>query len=317
MGSRSLKTEIAQESIGDLRIEVHKIFLSPSIAIALSHVQHKGTPRGRLPPLVLAHGVFVNRNIWLSAKGKGMAAWLARRGVDVWLLEVRDHGRAFVCGPRRSKAGFDDLVDLDVRVAIETVLEVTGAKKLFWIGHSHGGILIYAFLGKYHEANPSIAGVVTLGTQTTEQNRTWRQRGRLISIPVIVSLLGYFPSRRLHLGPEDEFGRVMTEWFWWNWMHKWTNNEFDYQLALKNFSAPLLCLVGVRDDMANPEGCARIFNGVGSADRTFHVLGRRYSNRADYDHTSIIIGADAEREIWPMILHWIERRGISKGEAEV
>jgi predicted alpha/beta hydrolase len=313
VGARGLKTEIAQESIRDLQIDVHKIFLSPTSAIALSHVRRKESPLRSLPPVILAHGVFVNRNIWLSAKGKGMAAWLARFGLDVWLLEVREHGRAFVCGPRRSKAGFDDLVDLDVRVAIETVRELTGAKKLFWIGHSHGGILIYAFLGKYHEANSLLAGVVTLGTQTTEQNRTWRQRGRLISIPVIVSLLGYFPSRRFRLGPEDEFGQVMMEWFWWNWKHEWVNNDFDYQSALVNISAPLLCLVGISDDMANRDGCERIFGGVGSSDKTFRALGRRYSNRADYDHTSIIIGADAEKEVWPMILQWIEPRGIAAG----
>lgn len=313
MGSRTLKTEIAQESIGDLRIEVHKLFMSPTSAIALSHVRHKDTPLRRLPPLILAHGVFVNRNIWLSARGKGMAAWLARLGLDVWLLEVREHGRAFICGPRRSKVGFDDLVDQDVRVAIETVRELTGAKRLFWVGHSHGGILIDAFLGKYHEANPMLAGIVTLGTQTTGQNKTWRQRGRLISIPVIVSMLGYFPSRRLRLGPEDEFGRVMMEWFWWNWRQKWINNEFDYQSSLRNITAPLLCLVGVSDDMANPEGCERIFNRVGSSDKTFRVLGRRYSNRADYDHSSIIIGPDAEREVWPMIVQWIERRGMAAG----
>ncbi|MBZ5536683.1 MAG: alpha/beta hydrolase [Acidobacteriia bacterium] len=317
MGTRSLKTEVDQESIGDLRIEVHKVYLSSTSAIALSHVRRKDTPLRHLPPVVLAHGVFVNRNIWLSAKGKGMAAWLARFGLDVWLLEVRGHGRASVGDPRRSKTGFDDLVDVDVRVAIETIRELTGAKKLFWVGHSHGGILIYAFLGKYHEANSLLAGVVTLGTQTTEQNKTWRQRCRLISIPVVVSLLGYFPARRLRLGPEDEFGRVMLEWFWWNWKQKWINNDFDYQSALRNISVPLLCLVGVSDDMANPEGCERIFNGVGSSDKTFCVLGRRYSNRADYDHTSIIISADAEREVWPMILQWIERRGIATSQADL
>ncbi|MFI5176682.1 MAG: hypothetical protein ACHQKY_17620, partial [Terriglobia bacterium] len=101
----------------------------------------------------------------------------------------------------------------------------------------------------------------------------------------------------------------MMEWFWWNWKRKWTNNGFDYQAALKEISTPLLCLVGIRDDMADPEGCKRIFDGVGSPDKTFRILSRGLSNRADYDHTSIIISADAEKEVWPMILDWIERRG--------
>jgi pimeloyl-ACP methyl ester carboxylesterase len=309
VGLRSLKTEIAKELIGNLEIEVHKIFTSPTSAIALSHVISRGASPRPLPPLILSHGVFVNRNIWLSSKGKGMGAWLARLGFDVWLLEVREHGRAFVSGPRRRETGFDDLVDVDVRVAIDNVLELTGSKKVFWIGHSHGGILINAFLGKYPDANALLSGFVTLGTQTTGQSKTWRQRGRLIAIPLIVSLFGYFPSRRLRLGPDDEFGRVMMEWFWWNWKRKWTNNGFDYQAALKDISTPSLCLVGIRDDMADPEGCKRIFDGVGSPDKTFRILSRRLSNRADYDHTSIIISADAEKEVWPMILDWIESRG--------
>lgn len=235
-----------------------------------------------------------------------MGAWLARLGFDVWLLEVREHGRASLNGARHSKSGFDDLVDVDVRTAIESVLNYTGSAKIFWIGHSHGGILIYAYLGKFPEENKSLAGFVTIGTQTTEQNKTMRQWGRLISIPLVAPVLGYFPSRRLKLGPEDELGAIMMEWFWWNFNHQWTNNGFDYQAALRNISTPLLCLCGTNDDMANPIGCRKIFSDVGSVDKTFHVLGRQFSNQIDYNHTSIIIGPDAEQEIWPMIVNWIE-----------
>lgn len=302
------RSEITQESIRDLEVEVHKIFVTPSAAIALSHLKGAGVPVQHRFPLILSHGVFVNRNIWLSLKGRGMGAWLARQGFDVWLLEGREHGRALVRGVRRNHTGFDELVHEDVRLAIRTVLEQTGAEKIFWIGHSHGGILIYAFLGRHPEGNASIAGFITLGTQTTEQTQTWRQIGRLLSIPLIVPALGYFPSRMLKLGPDDEFGKVMMEWFWWNWKRRWVNNEFDYQAALKNISAPLLCLAGAADDMANPKGCRRLFEDAGSSDKTFHILGRKFSRRIDYDHTSIIIGPDAEQEVWPLILNWMEQR---------
>lgn len=306
---RPVKSEITRESIGDLQIELHKIFTTPLTAIALSHVTRRSASPAPLPPLILAHGVFVNRNIWLSARGKGMGAWLARLGHDVWILETREHGRARVHGFRHSQASFDDLVKVDVPVAIEAVRERSGARKVFWIGHSHGGILIFAALGRYPQLNDSLAGFITLGAQTTEQNKTWRQRGRLVSIPLIVSMMGYFPSRQMRLGPEDEFGVVMSEWFRWNWKRQWVNRGFDYQGALTNISAPLLCLAGSGDDMANPAGCRSLFADAGSEDKTFRLLSRQNSNRTDYDHTSLIIGPDAENEVWPMLVSWMERHG--------
>jgi predicted alpha/beta hydrolase len=306
---RPVKSEITRESIGELQIELHKIFTTSVTAIALSHVTCRSASPVRLPPLILAHGVFVNRNIWLSARGKGMGAWLARLGHDVWILETREHGRAHVRGVRNSRASFDDLVNIDVPIAIEAVREQSGAKKIFWIGHSHGGILIFAALGRYPELNDFLAGFITLGAQTTQQNKTWRQRSRLVSIPLIVSMMNYFPSRQMRLGPEDEFGVVMSEWFRWNWKRRWVNRGFDYQGALKNISAPLLCLAGSSDDMANPAGCRSLFTDAGSVDKTFRLLSRQNLNRIDYDHTSLIIGPDAENEVWPMLVSWMERHG--------
>lgn len=298
--------ELIQETIADLNIEVHKVFTSPTSAIALSHIHCRQARPRHLPPVILAHGVFVNRNIWLSAKGRGMGAWLARSGFDVWLFEAREHGRALVRGVRRNSASFDDLVEVDVLAAIETVRHQTGAANIFWIGHSHGGILIYAHLGRYTESNSLLAGFVTVGTQTTAQNKNWRHWARLFSTPLLTGLFDYFPSRLLKLGPDDELKHVMTEWCQWNRRRRWTNRGFDYQAALQHISTPLLCLVGISDDMANPEGCERLFAGAGSPDKTFKVLGRKFANRIDYDHTSVIIGPDAEQEVWPMIASWLE-----------
>ena len=57
----------------------------------------KVLPCGGGPPVVLVHGFAQNRYTWHSS-GRSMSAWLAAQGFDVYVLELRGHGR---CDGRR------------------------------------------------------------------------------------------------------------------------------------------------------------------------------------------------------------------------
>ncbi|NJK89019.1 MAG: alpha/beta hydrolase [Myxococcales bacterium] len=118
-------------------------------------------------PVILSHGLAANRfNMDFHRDGHGsgrssLARYLARRGFDVWVLETRGHGHAKT--PRRALWNAWDEVREDVPTAIRTVLDVTSRERVFWVGHSWGGllqVLLQASGGR--EAN-NVAGVVALG----------------------------------------------------------------------------------------------------------------------------------------------------------
>ena len=45
-------------------------------------------------PVILLHGTYSKRNFWISPKGVGLGAFLADRGFDVWIPELRGHGHS-------------------------------------------------------------------------------------------------------------------------------------------------------------------------------------------------------------------------------
>ena len=98
-------------------------------------------------PVILLHGFASNYYTW-DIPGKSLGKFLADHGYDVWLFNLRGHGEGeFQSGPSRGPGNwdFDTFAVYDVPAMIRKVMETTG-KRPFWIGHSMGGMLIYAYL---------------------------------------------------------------------------------------------------------------------------------------------------------------------------
>ena len=83
-----------------------------------------------------------------------LAVYLAERGHDVWVLELRGHGRSTpkptwletVLAQGRNEGGSWSImkyIDHDLPSAIQYVRNHTHAKKVHWVGHSMGGIVLY------------------------------------------------------------------------------------------------------------------------------------------------------------------------------
>ncbi len=98
-------------------------------------------PRPNAPPVLLLHGLAQNLHGWdLPVPGHSLARHLSAAGFDVWLGNLRGHGRR----PHRSGAGaraarIDDYGLLDVPALLDRVRRVTGRPPLV-VGHSMGGI---------------------------------------------------------------------------------------------------------------------------------------------------------------------------------
>ena len=115
--------------------------------LAIHHV----TPEKKDPkkhPVILCHGLGANRTNLHMPGDRSLARYLAARGYDCYVLELRGAGHSMDRTWFSRKAwdfGFNDFVDRDLPATIAHVREVTGSKKIHWVGHSMGGMVAYAY----------------------------------------------------------------------------------------------------------------------------------------------------------------------------
>ncbi len=123
-------------------------------------------------PLLLVHGFSQNRLTWTSGEFvKNMLYF----GVDVHILELRGHGRSSreLQFQKNRTFGKPLPVDIDfqwdidsyflydIPAAVKAVKKLTGFKKIFYCGHSMGGMLGYCYASRFQD---NLYGLVTIGS---------------------------------------------------------------------------------------------------------------------------------------------------------
>ena len=121
--------------------------------LALCHWSPAGRPgEKKRHPVLMIHGLGANRlNMDLDDR-YSIARAAARRGFDVYILELRGSGLSRAPHGRnrtRFSWGFADYADQDVPVATAAILERTGAPALHGVGHSMGGAVMSIAGGKF------------------------------------------------------------------------------------------------------------------------------------------------------------------------
>ena len=73
-------------------------------------------------------------------------------GFDVWIVSLRgDEGTTPPSRRARRSISFDDYARYDMAAAVDAVRERTGSETVSWVGHSLGGMLLYAWLSQRPE----------------------------------------------------------------------------------------------------------------------------------------------------------------------
>ncbi|XP_077533938.1 gastric triacylglycerol lipase-like [Haemaphysalis longicornis] len=116
----------------------------------------------RRPVVFLQHGLFDASVDWvINMPHQSLGYILADAGYDVWLGNVR--GNDFSSHVKYSKTSsefwdfcFDDMIAFDLPAMIDYVLFKTRRKKLFYVGHSQGTLLLFGLLSDRPEYNRKI-----------------------------------------------------------------------------------------------------------------------------------------------------------------
>jgi pimeloyl-ACP methyl ester carboxylesterase len=123
---------------------------------------------GTLAPVLLVHGYGQNRYAW-HLPGRSFSNYLARAGFDVFNVDLRGHGRSRHLGAHRPN-DVTDYVREDVPAAVEEVQRISGARPIYYVGHSMGGLIGYAAAASLAGA---LAGVTTLGSPYHFARGSW------------------------------------------------------------------------------------------------------------------------------------------------
>jgi len=114
---------------------------------------------GTRASVLLIHGYGQNRYAW-HLPSRSLANYLAASNFDVYNLDLRGHGRSRHLGARRP-ADVSEFVREDIPAAVEEIQRLSGARPVFLIGHSLGGLVSYAAAPSLGDA---AGGVVSIGS---------------------------------------------------------------------------------------------------------------------------------------------------------
>lgn len=294
-------------------------------------------------PVILCHGLACNRFTFDLNEERSMARYLADRGYDVWMLELRGHGES----PRkkgkkamRDGFGMDEYALHDVPAALQYVTQQTGAAQVNWVGHSMGGMILYMYLST--TGDPRLRNVVTMGSPGSfdypsrlvgSALKATRYAMALprINVPLYSRPVARVTSRLLGfeevgLNTENLSKPATREvlWLWFAPIERGVERSFvsirdagrlvsrdgqtDYSARLSEFKVPLLAIAGRVDALAPPYNVLQVFEKVGSTDRTFELASRTNGYHADYGHADLMVGDNAKADLYPLVYRWLESR---------
>lgn len=122
-------------------------------------------------PMLLVHGFCQNRHAWTSGE---FVKNLLFFGLDIHILELRGHGKSSIELQHERAARFgrkppadiewdwdiDSYFLYDLPAAVAGVRRITRRDKIFYCGHSMGGMLGYGYAGIHQE---HFEGIITIG----------------------------------------------------------------------------------------------------------------------------------------------------------
>lgn len=322
------------------------------------------------PAVVLCHGLGYNGRFWDLAREVSLARYLSSAGYDVWVPSLRGAGwstkpplsrlrQLFLRGDLLTAGGVftsagrgmlktnwtvDDHVRHDVPALFELITRQTGRKKLHWIGHSMGGMILLGHLALRRQED-RLASFVAVGVPvfvmpplSAPLEQISSARGAVEISNAIIStnlpaLLGQIAGARL-AGPMDAlfYNRANVTDGVIRRLSAWgtedispgqlaqlidmivagefrsADGKIQYAAALERMKVPALFLAGTVDNLATVGAVKKLYTRWGAAEKKFALLGVINGQRGDYGHDDLIIGRHARSEVFPVIRRWLDRR---------
>lgn len=257
-----------------------------------------GTPRG---VVIAGHAMMCDQRTLDRPRGAGLASTLAAAGLHTYTFDARGHGQS---GPRPADGGrysYEDIVEGDVPAMVRWAKARHPDLPLAIVGHSLVGHAAMLWLGQNPDAPvDAICGLApNLWARHLEPDRRvwWRKRATIEAWAAFTRVYGYYPARRFGTGTDDEAAEYVHDFVRYirHGIHR-ASDGADYLAGLRNVQAPVLALVGSRDDfLCRPAACSLFLANIPQ-----HEL--RVVDGAN--HMSLVT-SETHRDTWCAAADWL------------
>ena len=268
------------------------------------------------PPVFMLHGAVENGKIFYSEKNKGLASYLAHHGFDVFVADLRGRGLSEPAIKKGAIHGQTESITEDIPAFINEIKKIKGDVPQIWMGHSWGGVLALSCLARHPQYIPLVSHMVFFGTKRkiTVFNFSklvlidlyWNTTARLIA-----RLCGYLPSGKLGLGSDSETIYSLEHGVIWVKSNDWIDpiDGFNYREAIMKVKLPpALHITGTRDfALGHPTDVELFMKESGNQKAEFKIIGKKFGNKHDYNHVSLLTHSDAADDHFKMILEWVKK----------
>ena len=306
--------------------------------IAVHH--RRPAARRYLEPVLLCHGLAANYVNFDFDPPVSLAHALAEAGFEVFTVDFRGGGDSRPTRWwRRFDFDIDDLIQQDAPTLLAHALATAGAPQAFWVGHSLGALVGYAFLGG---GEPRLRGLCALGAPVYFHYTGWVER--LMRVALWAAWPRAFRQRWLSIGLAPFLGhltlpltdalinpkaiaprvlrkvyanlvssmgyrllRQLSEWSAHD-VFRSRDGTVDYRARLTTVTTPVLVLGGSQDILASPRAVLGQGELLGSSDKTVMLFGTENGDALNYGHGDLLFGERAPQEVYPRIVRWVGER---------
>jgi pimeloyl-ACP methyl ester carboxylesterase len=217
----------------------------------------------------------------------------------------------------------------------------TGHNRVNWVGHSLGGMMIFPFLELSTEPG-RIANFVGMGSTIiqakTPQTKMLRANGGIRALSNVASpgrlgrpltffrMPGMEKIDRFYYTAENVDRRTISRFYGYtledpgpgalrqlapylkNGHMLSADGVIDYSARLGEVNVPTLMVAGAGDLISDVPSTRMTFDAIGSTDKVLVVFGRANGHVADYGHCDLAWSRYAPREVFPVVIDWLDRR---------
>lgn len=277
------------------------------------HLRHIWQSKGGVPIFML-HGLIENGFIFYTEKGKGLACYLAEKGFDVYVADLRGRGKSLPAINSQSTFGQHETITCDIALFLEKIQSIN-PQKMHLIAHSWGGVLISSFLARYPKWLDKVHSKTCFGTKRVVTAKTMEAYFKLgfmwrYIAPILAKKNGYFDAKKFRFGSDSETKKSLEESITWVIPGKWhdLNDGFDYYTAAQNITwPPTWHLTGISDYALGHQQDVQLFiDECNNRNAKFSVLSKQAGNQVNYDHINILTHPNTVNDHFPKLALWLK-----------
>ena len=277
------------------------------------------------PAVLLLHGLLEDGTIFYARDGRGLAHYLAEKGYDTFIPDLRGKGRSWPPVSSWATYRVGDAVNQDIPAILDTIQSIKGISPAFWITHAWGGVLASSYLARYPGFCSSLNGLINFGSHRVAVHRSLSRYIWLDGLwgwlaGLVARFKGFIPGRGLKIGSENEFLGIQQDSSNWFRGEDWIDpvDHFDYGQALsKGLSFPPTLYFAPSADLARCSAAdvKGFMREIGHHNGRLVVLGQNLGNRHNYSQITMLTHPDAVHDHFPFMVNWMLEMNKLREEA--